>query len=291
LNLYSPQQTASIYSTGESFQSDAFAYVRVHIDYHLTHTVMWQLKSSVTDRYGLFDVEISSGDAFTPIMERVDSCFTTIPQDKIPLRNRERQKIRVRYKGQYGEYLSKPIPLAMVTDKKDRGYASEMYRRQYLTLKSYSGVQGQLLKKRDTGLPCSRCVDLVTGAPANYNCPECFGTGLTGGYYPGVWCYMEIRTAPNTTTVNTQAIGVITPGDATIALTVHEHWIEKDDIWVSGNTGVRYVIQEISPATVYKDMVISVQISMRKEDISAPSVKGAALNDTIPSNIPVAFVE
>lgn len=288
-DLYTPRQTATTYSDGETFHPDAFAYVRMYIDYHLNHTLLWSLKNSVTDRYGKFDIEVSDGDAFTTILEDVDACFALIPSIKLPLRSRDERSIRVRYHGNYGSYLSKSIPVAQVSNSHDRGYASEMYRRQYLTLKSYSGVQGQLLKRRETGQPCSRCVDTVIGSAANYSCPECFGTGLVGGYYPGVECYLELRTAPNNTTVNDMNIGTVEPGDMTQALTVHEHWIERDDIWVSGNTGTRYVIQQISPASVYKDMVISVQLSMRKEDMAPSGVHGTGLNGHLPSSTPISF--
>ena len=290
MDTYTPKQTAVGYRReGKPYASDVFSKVAVHIDYHLKPVAIWRLKRSNTDRRGLFTVEISDGGDFSPILTEIDRLFAEIPKDIVPYNNRHKYKLRVRYDGEHGTYTSKPVEFKNPAQKEDLGYASEMFRRQYITLRNYSGVKGQLLKKRLTGKACTRCVDLTINVPANTNCPECFGTGFTGGYYDGVDLYMELHSAPNPTVVNDPSVGAIEPGNIIQTLTTQEHWIEKDDIWVSSTDGTRYVIQELAPAVVYKDMVIAMQVVLRKMDMGAAGGKGPELNDKLPITKPIVF--
>ena len=276
-------------SWDEQPTTGSFSHVAAHIDYHLTQTVMWRLKPSVTDRRGMFTVEASlEGEEFHPITGRVDGLFARLPLTALPFAGQDKAVIRVRYDGERATHVSPPAPARMRISERDRGIASEMMRRQQLTLAAYSGVPGMLLKRRVTGDPCPLCVDTRIGSAGVSNCPDCLGTGLSGGYYPGVPYLMEIRGAPNATTVDDPVIGPMEPGNAVQALAIHEHWLERGDVWAREGTGERFVVQEVAPATVYKDLVVSVQLVLRREDTSPASPLGQGVSPLLPP-APVQF--
>lgn len=288
-DLYAQKQTAVVYGEGPTRSPDAFAFVRVHVDYHLNHTVEWKLKESVTDRLGLFEVELFVDGQYKSISDKIDGLFVQIEPGKIPLGRREAMKVRVRYHGYYGVYVSRDIPVIPSVTKADRGIACQMIHRQYLTLKGYSGTKGLLLKRRLTGSECSLCANTSLGVSGNYSCLECFGTGFTGGFYPGVELYIEIHAAGNPLIVTDPSLGDMEPANITQAITAHEHWIEKGDLWVSDLTGDRFVIQEMAPGAMYKGFIISMSIALRKEDLSVVGGKATEMNNAFPIEMPAAF--
>jgi len=57
----------------------------------------------------------------------------------------------------------------------------EVYRKESLMLRRFTGVKGYLLKAKRYGTPCT-CVDPVSYEIENSSCPDCYGTGILGGY-------------------------------------------------------------------------------------------------------------
>lgn len=255
--------------------SDIFSYLTVQVDYQLRRVVCWGLKDSFVDRVGRFVVERSiQGAPFTTVSNDLDSLFLIIEGDTTLEPSRD-ARYRVIFRGVSQEYVSEEVQEGPVPGTKtDLQYAVAMYRRELMTLERYSGIPGQLVKKRRTGTLCSVCADYSVGASTRSNCPACLGTGLEGGYYSGVNYCLCLLGAPDTTKQIDTGIGTIEPGNQVKARGVRERWIERGDVWVSDSDGARYEILASAPEVVYKDLPITVTLLLRKLSQSPTGIGG-----------------
>ena len=112
-----------------------------------------------------------------------------------------------------------------------------------------SGCMGKLLKKKVWGYHCPLCVDFSGQMTVNEHCPRCLGTGIDGGYFPGVPLgiikdSISIQESPS-------EMGYL-QGETIQAKCIAYPWISKGDVWCEDNTNKRYVIATATPASSYK---------------------------------------
>lgn len=62
----------------------------------------------------------------------------------------------------------------------------EINRRHWVLLKVLAGTSAIILRRRHYGKVCPVCYDKKTGTVKKEYCTNCFGTGIDGGYYPGI---------------------------------------------------------------------------------------------------------
>lgn len=253
---------------------DIFSFVVAQTDYRLRKIIHWGLKDSFVDRLGRFSVERSlEGGPFVSLNDDVDGMLLIV--DDKGLEPRRDARYRVVFHGVYRTYTSDAVLEGeMPCSKLDLQYATAMYRRELMTLERYSGIPGQLLKRRRTGEVCQYCVDESVGASTRSNCPHCLGTGLAGGYYPGVDYTVNLLGAPDTTKITDTGIGTIEPGNLLKGRGVFERWLERGDIWVSASNGDRFELLATSPEVVYKDLVITVTLALRRLSTADTSITG-----------------
>lgn len=255
-----------------------FIFVRVRISPRLVRTVSWQVRDSFQDRNGVFQVERSEENGpWTPVGDIVDGLSTdleiaTLEPDRLVW-------WRVVLKGALGDYPSDPVQEGNHPgNNEDLLYTNAIFRREYTTLLRYSGTKGFILHPRKTGRPCPQCSLEGVGAPLRSNCQYCDGTGLAEGYYPAEDLYVAVLGAANPTRTTSPAIGVHMPGAKVKGRTVASTLIGNGDVWCNDRTGDRYLIGEISPEVVYKDMVIGLVMEMelldtgRTNAVNTPSV-------------------
>ena len=112
--------------------------------------------------------------------------------------------------------------------------------------KSPGGMHGFLLKRKEWGPVCTTCTDYDIEEVINGSCQICYGTGIVGGYYPGIDLWVESKPiAPRNRMLNPQGTGEQNPIVRTLEC-VSYPWISAGDIWVSGKANERYVIRQIS---------------------------------------------
>jgi len=122
-----------------------------------------------------------------------------------------------------------------------------------------SGCHGQLLKRKIWGVHCPLCVDFEGQQTVNEHCPRCLGTGIDGGYFPGIglWVIKD----QITTSESPSQIGFI-QGETVQARCIAYPWICYDDVWCEDNTNKRYMIKQITPAASYKTTALVYSLKM-----------------------------
>lgn len=141
--------------------------------------------------------------------------------------------------------------------------AREIVRKETLLQKKKAGSRGWLLKRRWYGDACPVCTNVVTGEATKPNCATCYGTGITGGYYPPFeyWVLMnptdrKVRLTPDR--------GIVSENDETIRGLAYPV-LETNDIWVNGQTGDRYrVMEDVAAIARHRgvDLVVSARITL-----------------------------
>jgi|GEM_PF-4090098 len=92
-------------------------------------------------------------------------------------------------------FLLTQKPTYIKNSPKDK-VIKEIIRRKTLSLNKFTARNFILLKKRTWGEHCSKSWDSTLFRDTNPNCPECFGTGWTGGYFTPIPFKAMINAAP-----------------------------------------------------------------------------------------------
>ncbi len=136
------------------------------------------------------------------------------------------------------EWTSQPVAITTDWNHYDWSRMKEIVRKETLLLKK-AGSPGWLLKRRQFGEQCE-CVDPNTGTVHNSACPDCFGTGIEGGYYDAL--DFPVITQPD------QRLRRLS-GDAGLITMVFKSiralaWAvpEGDDVWVNATSNERFFI-------------------------------------------------
>lgn len=146
-------------------------------------------------------------------------------------------------------YWCHPVSFDVVWNHYDWRLVKEIVRKELLVQgrrngrarKRGAGTRGWLLKKRQFGDPCTRCLDENTGTPTDSNCPECLGTGVTGGFYPPLEYWVIQQPARRSTRLSDAGDTRTTVIESVRALAHPSP--EAGDIWVSTAGDVRYEVQ------------------------------------------------
>ena len=140
-------------------------------------------------------------------------------------------------------YFSPPQKVASRWAKREWLIAREATRQAKVRLiKRKGGVRGFLLRRRVVGAPCSTCLDPDTQRITDPMCEECYGTGITGGYYPAVECYVDQHPEKLVFKID-PTLGIITDKLGARNILAYPPF-HPNDVWVTATTGLRYLVQE-----------------------------------------------
>lgn len=183
----------------------------------------------------------------------------------------EHYRLRLTVPGTTENYVSQPIAAGIVTAYPFSSEASNAIK-QIETAIEQSGVTGVLLKRKVFGQRCPACTDFHTDQTVNEHCPLCFGTGILGGFYPGISMSLvkdKIETTEQPTQLGYSQTEVVT------ARCIAYPWIKVGDIWCEDHTNTRYRITTRTPSATYKttDLVYSLKMS-RLEYTDSAYTKG-----------------
>ena len=124
-----------------------------------------------------------------------------------------------------------------------------------------SGVTGVLLKRKVWGPRCPLCTDFSGQATVNEHCPRCLGTGIDGGFYPGITLNLVKEQIQ-------QLSGLMVMGAAQTesfsGKCVAYPWITAGDIWCEDTTNKRFRIGACTPAASYKTTPLVYALSMSR---------------------------
>jgi hypothetical protein len=142
------------------------------------------------------------------------------------------------------EYTSKPEQAIGLWTKEEYLVAKEIARMNYLALKKRGGLQGFLLKRKEWGTVCPKCTDFDIEEVINGSCDQCYGTGILGGYYPGVEYWVNPQPIGRDRKVDPGGLGE-TNQQTKQCFGVGYPWIDSGDIWVDAHSNERFVIRPI----------------------------------------------
>lgn len=140
-----------------------------------------------------------------------------------------------------------------------------------------SGTPGVLMKRRTWGTRCPDCVDFAGQATVNEHCPRCLGTGIDGGYFPGV----ELTMLKDSISMSEGPSEIGYMQDETVkARCLAYPWIARGDVWCEEGTNNRYVISNITPVSSYKQTHIVYSVTMHKVEL-ADVLHTKRMNDNV----------
>lgn len=128
-----------------------------------------------------------------------------------------------------------------------------------------SGCSGRLLKKRLWGQPCPLCVDFSGQSTVNEHCPRCLGTGIDGGYFPGIplWIIKDSISTNETTS----ELGYV-QGETVTGRCIAYPFIEPGDVWAEDYTNKRFVIAKAVPSASFRQTALVYSIELHKVELN-----------------------
>lgn len=181
---------------------------------------------------------------------------------------------------------------AAFTKRKDWLIAREIIRREQLDMDQYGGIPGLFYKRKVWGTPCTICLDHDIKSATDSHCPECFGTGIQGGYYEPFALNVKSIQARDQTTEVVDTQGTFQSPDWTVRLILAPE-INSQDVWVNTKTNERYIVSAIKPVVDYLGVPLIGQALFRLAEQSSavysvgvtPSAEDA-LNDAMVTYTP-----
>lgn len=143
-----------------------------------------------------------------------------------------------------------------------------------------SGTPGKLMKRKLWGVRCPDCVDFTGQQTVNEHCPRCLGTGIDGGYYPGI--PLDVIKDSIETSESPSQLGYV-QGESVKARCIAFPWINRGDIWCEDISNNKYVIAQITPTSSYKQTHLVYTIGMNKVELNDILHSDAANTQTLES--------
>ena len=161
-------------------------------------------------------------------------------------------------------YYSDPATVFGHLDFRSWNHAREIIRKERLRLKALRvGIPGWLLKIKRSGTPCPSCLDPLTQEVTNSNCPVCFGSRWSGGYYtPQPDIFADVTFEPNYQQRDEQGMGMVNPKSVN-GMFVGQPYLSTMDVWVNDTSDVRYHIHGVNVRTGIRGVPLLVVAEMR----------------------------
>lgn len=162
-------------------------------------------------------------------------------------------------------YISPVAPPLTTQDFRDWRLSRDMVRKESLRHRLYTSLKGSLYQRRRYGLPCTACLEPLTGTVTDDHCPQCFGTEITGGYYPPSLFYVELGLESSREHVDPASVGTTKP----IVIKVRalgDPLARTYDVFADLASGRRYHVQTVVRAAEYRGYPIVTELELRQAD-------------------------
>ncbi len=161
-------------------------------------------------------------------------------------------------------HLSQPQQANGIWSKRDWLLAREIARKEYLLQRKRTNLtaRGFILKRRRYGIRCPQCREYDTGEVVNGQCPNCFATGFTGGYY----------TAINLTLTENAPWQRQFKSDGQISLRndvirqgrgISYPYPDTRDVWLRRDTGERFVVESVKTEAEVGGIPVVISLELR----------------------------
>lgn len=165
--------------------------------------------------------------------------------------------------GQPQIHISQPQQANGLWSKRDWLLAREISRKEYLVQRKATNktAVGYLLKRRRFGPRCTTCLEWDTQSVQKGQCPECYGTGFIGGYFPGIDYTITMDVSAREFKLDPQ-IGnrndIIKLGRA-----VAYPFTDTNDVFLRRDNGERYFVNQIKNGAEVGGIPIIVFLELR----------------------------
>jgi hypothetical protein len=143
--------------------------------------------------------------------------------------------------------------------------ARQIIRLEYLQQRHQDGVgegsPGLLLKRKKFGQACPRCLDWDTKEITDSSCPICYGTGIVGGYYPGIEYWVTFGGGLKRRLDFKQPSGVTSNPMEGGRVIMYPH-IDTRDIWVDVRTDRRWLIDSYQVIASFRGLDLIAQAKL-----------------------------
>ena len=257
--------------------TEGYPFERVGVSHspQFTTRVWWQLRGDVSFPPGtVYQIQWgrtdnpNAGDWQDIGDPATDVCAIEFSHDKLPSGMDPDLTFRVVVAGPNCTYVSNAADIHGELDAKQWTLAREIVRKEFLRLTKL-GHSAVLLKRRWRGPLCNNCVDPATNQTTNSRCPECYGTGIAGGYYPPTPNFCFDLTPVQS---STQRGGAAPPGpNQYITHTgrfLGSPAVDFEDVIVDLSSGLRYYVHDITVAAAMRGVRLIVQAELRQAALS-----------------------
>lgn len=228
-------------------------FARVYVD-HLVRgnsKVYWELARHFNDPGPLsFQLQVSESGLdnaadWTNVGQPVINNYYAVDPTRRLYGKQLLTKYRIRVIGATGTFYSDPIDVTGKLSKRDWNFIREITRKEILRLKRYTAIDGFLLIAKRSGEVCV-CVDPLTGELTQGQCPICYGTGFTGGYYTPQSCTFFDMTPANTNEYRDLQMKGMTDDSVKEARFIGYPVLRARDVFVERDSDERYYLSRIT---------------------------------------------
>lgn len=241
----------------------SFEWTYVSTDLRMQKIIHWTMKPSFTSSTPIdffIDKARSGGD-----WEEVAGPITDDCTYLDPVRwnwNKDMNTFyRIRYDKGAGDWVySTPVRAIGNWTREDYALAKEIGRKEVLSYQRL-GLPGVLMKRKEWGAVCS-CCDYETDEPENSQCPDCFGTGIVGGYYAPITCMVNPVQRQHQMDRTDQALRDDTKRQ--VRCVAFPTLIKENDLWYDSHNGTRWVIRNVKNAMELKGVPVIYEMTMNR---------------------------
>lgn len=145
--------------------------------------------------------------------------------------------VRIASRSGKGYRDSKPVRLEHDPDH----IALEMVRKKNLYLKVKGGIEAAIFQRKSFGPKCSKCFNYERNDVEDPDCPECFGTGIAGGYLNPVLIPILFNPPERTVVL----AGIPYENGATYFELANWPLLQKGDLIVDRRMNIRYRAEQV----------------------------------------------
>ena len=169
---------------------------------------------------------------------------------------------RIRYDetGDGDWVYSIPVRAIGAWTRKDYALVKTLTRKELLSYKKF-GMPGVILKRKEWGEQC-HCVDYDTLEPQDSQCPECFGTGISGGYYAPIPLKVNPLNRSHTMQRTDRALADDTK--RLVRCVAYPTLIKENDLWLDSTNGTRWVVRGTKNAAEVKGVPVIYELTLHR---------------------------
>lgn len=241
-----------------------FEWTYVTTDLQLQKIISWQMKDSFrpTGSVDFYIDKARAGGEWTNIAGPITDNCIYIDSVRWNWNKDLNTFYRVRYDAGTEQWVySTPVRAIGGWDREDYGFMRVIVRKELLQYNKL-GLTGVLLKRRDWGPRCTTCADFDTEEAVDSQCPECFGTGIIGGYYAPI--PKTVLPIDKNTTRQTTEVSLVDDTQRSVRCIAYPTLIKDNDLWLDDKNGTRWVVRGVKVAAELKGVPLIYQLTLKR---------------------------